>query len=113
MITLFTRSSLVLVSNLISLYISCLQDEPYLFAEIEALNITDPLKKVYFINDELRFSWKVKHGNGSYENANNVTVSFHYPTPVVFVVGTGLGNVTRKNGITLPKGMNMDLLIVC
>ena len=47
-----------------------------------ALNTTDPLVKEYFINDRLHFSWIVKHGNGSYETAKNVSVSFSFPTSV-------------------------------
>jgi hypothetical protein len=72
---------------------------------------------VYFINDQLQFSWTVKHGNGSYEAAKDLTISFHFPNSVIFSNLTGPGNYTNttsKNGAvvdftptnnTLPIGM--------
>jgi hypothetical protein len=70
---------------------------------------------VYFINDQLQFSWTVKHGNGSYEAAKDLTISFHFPNSVIFSSLTGPGNsTTSKNGAvvdftptnnTLPIGM--------
>lgn len=110
-----------LCSSIYFPFVSYIQDEPFLFAEIEALNTTDPQVKEYFINDQVQFSWKVKHGNGSYETAENVTVLFYFPTSVVNLVSSAswLGSGSRKEtngsgrsvltftpaGNSLPKGM--------
>ena len=54
-----------------------IQDEPYLYAEIQALNATNPTR--YYANDVLQFSWTVKHAeNGSYEDARNVKILFYF-----------------------------------
>ncbi|XP_046853309.1 uncharacterized protein LOC124446514 isoform X2 [Xenia sp. Carnegie-2017] len=52
------------------------KNEPYLFAKIDALNSTT---RRYFFNDIIHYSWTVEHANGSYENAENVTVTFLIP----------------------------------
>ncbi|XP_028405472.1 uncharacterized protein LOC114528088 [Dendronephthya gigantea] len=82
-------------------FIQIYKDEPYLFAEIKAINITDPEVKEYFINDEVQFSWNVKHGNGSYEAAKNVTVLFYIPTSLVYLSNSNKdGNEMRVNDST-------------
>ena len=89
-------------SQLISRFF-CLQDEPYLLAEIKALNTTDPPVGDYFINDELHFSWIVKHAiNGSYETATDVNISFSFPPSVniktINASGIVRGSITRNPG---------------
>lgn len=97
----------------------------FLFAEIEALNTTD---HEYFINDQVQFSWKVKHGNGSYETAENVRVQYYFPRSVVNLFSSaswlGSGSKVETEGIggsiltftpavnSLPKDNTMGGILV-
>jgi hypothetical protein len=122
--SLLRKWSIGLCSSLYFLFVSYIQDEPFLFAEIEALNTTD---HEYFINDQVQFSWKVKHGNGSYETAENVRVQYYFPRSVVNLFSSaswlGSGSKVETEGIggsiltftpavnSLPKGMCAAYLI--
>lgn len=74
-----------------------IQDEPYLYAEIQALNATNPTR--YYTNDVLHFSWTVKHAeNGSYEDAKNVRILFYFSSSLDYQNNGATSGLTTEGG---------------